>query len=226
MKNLVLTPSIESFQIKYAKTGQAVPVINDVHLHSIYYPIREADAFINKNLSFVGDKKHVLVLGLGYGYHINSLSKYLFNKHGDNYEICVVEPLLQLVADVSALSLVNQDKIKIFSERSIVDLFDNVDLVNFLIKRPAVLAYPASFNLCSKYFKAFLEYRASSESSEIHKRLCDESLKVFFTQTIDSANGDKTYSERINEKINLSKIDFLFLALDKITSESAKLLTE
>ncbi|HLE11862.1 MAG: hypothetical protein A2504_06885 [Bdellovibrionales bacterium RIFOXYD12_FULL_39_22] len=226
MKNFVLAPPIDSFQIKYAKTGQAIPVINDVHLHSIYYPIREAEAFVTKQKTIIGEKKQVLLLGLGYGYHVNALAKYLFSSFGDDFEICVIEPFEQLVVDVTTLSLINTDKVKIFSSNNVADLFDNLELINFLVKRPAVVAHPSSFNLSSKYFKAFLEFKADKSAEGISARLCDESLKVFYHQNFTSSGQQRSYSEIINKKTKVAPLDFLFLALDKITSEGTKKLTE
>ena len=42
---------IENYEIKTSRTEQKIPVVNGVHLHSIYNPFKEAEALIEQNLS-------------------------------------------------------------------------------------------------------------------------------------------------------------------------------
>ncbi|MEI8346869.1 MAG: hypothetical protein WCG27_05350, partial [Pseudomonadota bacterium] len=65
------TLPVSTFEIKYSKTNHPIPVINGVHLHSVYNPIKEAETFISKQEKILKEKNHILFLGLGFGHHID-----------------------------------------------------------------------------------------------------------------------------------------------------------
>ena len=83
-------------ECKTAKNGQEIPVINEIHLHSSYNPEREAAGFCKSIESKLHHNQNFLVLGLGFGYHIQQITKYLKSINKDSYRIVVLEPNSEL----------------------------------------------------------------------------------------------------------------------------------
>ena len=57
-------PNITSYEIKHSRTEQKVPIVNGVHLHSIYNPDKEAESLLNAQIENLKNKNEVLILGL------------------------------------------------------------------------------------------------------------------------------------------------------------------
>ena len=53
----------ESFKVKSSKSGHIIPVVNGVHLHSTYDPIKEAKSMVEKYYKNFKENKNVLVFG-------------------------------------------------------------------------------------------------------------------------------------------------------------------
>ena len=98
-------PKIQSYEVKNSRTDQKVPVVNGVHLHSIYNPFKEAQALVEKYADQLTHKNEVLILGLGFAYHVNEIINYMTRVHGDNFRIVIVEPNAQIYHDCLNLDL-------------------------------------------------------------------------------------------------------------------------
>ena len=216
---------IETFEIKKAKTGQAIPVINDVHLHSIYYPIREADALAKSNQSIISAKNKILILGLGFGYHVEAIVKLMYEIHNQDFEIYVVEPSREVIEEAKKNTSINFSHFKIINEENVESLFDNLEVINFLINRPGVIIHPASYNLWNNYYKRFLSFKASDRITDVIDRISDASLKEYLINHIGNAKTCNDIMLTIGSKPNLINNDFLLLTINEITRQS-KTLTE
>lgn len=87
-KRVEVEPYPENLSIIQSKDGSEVPVLNDVSLHSTYYPIKEAADSLN---GFNPDSGSVaVVLGLGFGYHVRHILERLDNA------VVVIEPRMDL----------------------------------------------------------------------------------------------------------------------------------
>ena len=64
-----------TISLEVARNGSPVPTINGIYLHSIYDPEKEADAFVETYERQLTQKNHVLILGLGFGYHVEKISR-------------------------------------------------------------------------------------------------------------------------------------------------------
>ncbi|HID96218.1 MAG TPA: hypothetical protein EYP53_09230 [Candidatus Latescibacteria bacterium] len=85
----------EGIEVKISKIGLPVPKIGRISLHSSYDPLGEAEILIRSQMP-EGDgpgKKAILVLGLGFGYHIKELLKRVETQT----PIFVVEPSLGIL---------------------------------------------------------------------------------------------------------------------------------
>lgn len=212
--------SIKSYEIKVSKTGLKVPVVNGVHLHSIYNPMKEAESFIE--LNFKGPEiKNYLFFGLGFGYHISALLKKL-KEHKVQARIVVIEPNPTVTYDCIELDLINQDDIYLVVNQTPQQIYSNKDLTRFLLKKPQIVSHPSSFNLYSDYYRELLSYEASESKEDIISSLQSPTLQEY----LKDQEGE-TYTDIINslkERRSFSSdLDLLALALDKITDKSQQL---
>ena len=67
-----------------AKSGHIVPVVDQIYLHSVYDPIKEADDYVQTHEEDLKKNPTVLMLGLGFGYHIFQIinnSRYIISRN-------------------------------------------------------------------------------------------------------------------------------------------------
>lgn len=212
---------IENYEVKTSRTDQKIPVVNGVHLHSIYNPFKEAEALIEKNLTSLETKKEVLVLGLGFAYHINELIETMSKIHGDNnFKIVVIEPNIQVYNDCIELDLLNKKNVIVYAGFTSAELYSDSDLVHFLLKKPTVIAHPPSFNLYQLYFKEVLSFVAPSKIGESIQFLNNAKVKDY----LRNYNQEMTFKEicttSIAEKHKFEDMDFLAMALNEMTKGS------
>lgn len=216
-------PSIHSYEVKNARTGQLIPVVNGVHLHSVYNPIKESEALLEKNRDSLEKKNEVLILGLGFAYHVNKISEFLRSVHGDHFKIVIIEPNLQVYNDVLTTGLLDRNNALVYSGFRANELYHDIDLVNFLLRKPTVIAHPASFNLYQDYFKSILTYEAPKSIGQSLENVTNAEIRNYLSQfdpniTLDEIiNSIKKDSSGISEEI-----DFLSLAMNEICLASSQ----
>jgi len=213
---------IENYEIKTSRTEQKIPVVNGVHLHSIYNPFKEAEALIEKNLSSLESKREVLVLGLGFAYHINELIETMTKLHGDNnFRIVVIEPNIQVYNDCIELDLLNKKNVIVYAGFTSPELYSDSDLVHFLLKKPTVIAHPPSFNLYQLYFKEVLSFVAPSKIGESIQFLNNSEVKEYLRNFNQEMTFKEISSTSIAEKHKFEEMDFLAMALNEMTKGSS-----
>jgi hypothetical protein len=201
------------YELQPSRNGLTVPVINGVYLHSIYNPIKEAEAFIGsqkKNLTF---KNSVLILGLGFGYHVEETAKILNSIH-KSYEIIILEPNEKLVEDFISTRAFEDKNIRIICKQKVKDLFSDWNFVQFLMKKPCIIKHDASFILEKEFYTNFLGYQASKDIINF-KGLLSEDAKDLF-QTRDARNFN-SYVEEIKDSGRIvDRNEYLVLALNEL----------
>ncbi|MCY4644531.1 MAG: hypothetical protein OXB88_07925 [Bacteriovoracales bacterium] len=171
---------IKKYEVKESKNGHKIPIINDVHIHSAYMPEREEISFFEKHKKILKEKSALLILGLGYGYHLKKIIKY-FEHEKRPFHIAVIEPNNQIIKDCFKLKEIDLKNIKVYCSPSIDDLFQSEDFIQFLLKKPAVIPHAPSFNLYKRYFTKFLTYKSPQDLNNTIKTLHDEETKDYFT---------------------------------------------
>lgn len=220
MNNLPITTS---YEIKTSRTDQKVPVVNNVHLHSIYNPFKEAETFVNANLESLKNKNEVLILGLGFGYHVNYVIEKLIEFHGDNYRVIVIEPNLQVYQDCLNLDLLSSKNILAYAGQTPKELYSDINLIHFLLDKPTMLAHPASFNLYQAYFKDILTFEAPTSNIEINQFIKNSFVKEYIAKLDPIQKLDTYLFEELPQKNTFSKMDFLAMALVEMTKNSQEL---
>ncbi len=220
MNNL---PNITSYEIKTSRTDQKVPVVNNVHLHSIYNPFKEAETFVNTNLESLKNKNEVLILGLGFGYHVNYTVEKLIEFHGDNYRVVVIEPNAQVYQDCLNLDLLSNKNILVYAGFTPKELYSDINLIHFLLDKPTMLAHPASFNLYQKYFKDILTFQAPTSNIEVNQYIKNSNVKEYISKLDPIQNFENFLFEELPQQNKFSKMDFLAMALVEMTKVSQEL---
>lgn len=209
-------PEVNSYEIKVSRNNYKVPIVNDIHLHSIYNPIKESENFVSTFDELLRNKNNILVLGLGFGYHILQIEKNLKKYHGKNFKITVIEPCKNIVQDCQTLKLINSKNINIYCAEEVDEIYKDSTLINFLVNRPGIIAHPPSFNLYKSYFTEILSYKASDQMKDICSLIKNSTLR----DGLSIFNKNETLSDSI-DKIETKKIDseldFLLLAFKSIS---------
>jgi len=215
-------PKINLYEIKMSRTGKQIPVVNDVHLHSIYNPIKEAEGLIENHLEILKIKKEVLILGLGFGYHVNEVIEKLSIFHGDNFRVIVIDPNHQVYNDCIHLNLLNKKNLLVYPGLSPSELYGDLDLVHFLLRKPAIIAHPPSYNLYQSYFKTILSYEAPKRVDAIANVISNVAIKNYLNSFDPDANFEDLLYSIIPKKTKLTNLDFLALALSEMTKKRHK----
>lgn len=213
-------PIISSYEVKTSRTEQKVPVVNGVHLHSIYNPFKEAENLINSNIEALKNKNEVLILGLGFGYHVNYAIEKLTELHGNNFKVIVIEPNHQVHQDCLELDLLNKKNVLVYSGFTANELYSDLDLIHFLLRKPAMLAHPASFNLYQMYFKTFLTFEAPTKLEDIQKFTEVREVKSYLKLFEGSSTFEEALYTELPKKEQFNSMDFLAMALVEMTKGS------
>ncbi len=207
-----------TIEVKESKTGHSIPVVDGVHLHSSYNPTKEAETFIEKFNDQLAENKNVLVLGLGFAYHVDRLIYQMKRIWGDDYQIMVIDPLLkteELLMENRTLDY--GKKVMIHSGLKVSEVYGNRDIVDFMSLKPTVVPHTASFNLFQNYFKSLMSFNAKSDLESIASHVEDPEFKKYLL-----GFGTKSYFEMVNtinsKNEDWNKWDFLILSLNSITS--------
>jgi len=210
-------PLINSYEIETGPLGLKVPVINGIHLHSIYNPEKEAKDLIKENLGMIGQKNAILILGLGFGYHLKELVNFYKTHWGNDFLVAVVEPLDQTVLECEKLNLLPPENVLIFSGMEINDLYANVSFTDFLLKRPGVLPHPPSLNFFDGYFRELLSRKAPKNLKDISEQIKSPEIKKYLSKFSPDLPFDNFLANDLEKKVALDDPhDFLFHALKEL----------
>lgn len=207
-----------TIEVREAKTGHPIPVVNGVHLHSSYNPTKEAEAFVEKFNDQINNNKYVLVFGLGFAYHIDRIVYQMKRCWGDQFKILVIEPILKTEELLHENRTVNyENNVVIHSGLTVSEIYDNRDIVDFLALKPTVIPHTASFNLFQNYFKSFMSFNAKTDLESLACHITDPEFKKYLLEL-----GPRNYFELVNsinsKKSEWNKWDFLIMSLNSITS--------
>jgi hypothetical protein len=216
------TINVCSYEIKNARNKEKIPVVNGVHLHSSYDPSKEAASFIEQHAEVLKTKNDVLVFGLGFGYHVNELARTLTSIHGKKYNIVVIEPNNETYQECMASGLLHSGNITVYTGTDPKDYYIHQDLTHFLLRKPAIIAHPPSFNLYQLFFKSFLSYEAPKTIGKMTKRLSSKEIEDYLSTFSPDATLNQAADMVFSQNALLKELDFLLLALRTMTSSIAR----
>ena len=167
-----------SYKLEKSRNGLTVPVINGIYLHSIYNPCKEGHAIAELHRPTLENNNNVLILGLGFGYHVEEIAKILNQTHKKS-KIIILEPNRKLAEDFVSMRNFEDKDIEILSTNDISELFSDLDFINFLMLKPALVKHDASFTLDADFYKSFLSYSSPKEITGFKHILNQSSQKLF-----------------------------------------------
>lgn len=216
-------PKISSYEVKTSRTNQKVPVVNGVHLHSIYNPFKEAETLISSQIETLKQKNELLILGLGFGYHVNYAIEKMIEFHGNNFRIVVIEPNTQVHKDCVDGELLNKKNVLVYSGYTSQELYSDLDLVHFLLRKPGMIAHPASFNLYQYYFKNILTFKAPETIEEILNFTQVQEVKDYLKHFDTLSTFNQALYNNLPQQNTFTEMDFLAMALVEMTQKSLEL---
>lgn len=202
------------YDLKESRNGDLVPVIDGIHLHSIYDPQKEALGFVDLNSETINSNNNFIIFGLGFGYHVQALINHLTDLNYNEYSIVVIEPNVNLVNDFNHRKGFFDERVSICSPISVNELFENIDFINFLKLKPSLLRHALSFEIYNSFYQDLLTYRAPSTFSS-YRHLLNKSI-----QDMDFSHKDESLEQRLKiiktQTGATSNEDFALLALDSL----------
>lgn len=216
------TLQVRNYEIKNARNKEKIPVVNGVHLHSSYDPSKEAFNFVERHTETLKTKNEVLVLGLGFGYHVNEIIKILADTFGNNFSVVVIEPNNQIYQDCMKEELIKSNNVKTYTGTEAKDYYCQPELIKFLLRKPAVIAHPASFNLNQLFFKSFLSYESPRTISKLQQRISSPEIQEYLANYSPDATLDNVAELVFTQNAKLQELDFLLLAMKSMTSSIKK----
>lgn len=211
---------INSYEIKQSRSNLKVPVINGVHLHSNYHPAKEAKKTIANIEQELKENKNLLILGLGFAYHVYEACKLLETYHGQNYKVIVIEPNEQTYAECIKNNLFPNKNIEVYATDDLEAIYGEKSVVSFLSAKPTILTHAPSFSLYNDFYKRFLDFEASQKIKDCIPKINSTEIKSLLL----NADENKTIDEYIDQNIYQAqqfknKNDFLLLAFDAIIKQ-------
>jgi hypothetical protein len=219
-KNSNTLYSPKTYEIKLTRSEHKIPVVDGVHLHSSYNPIKEALSLVEKHRTQLDTKNEVLILGLGFGYHVNEIISHLDKMHNGEFKVVVIEPNTQVYHDCLKLNLLHKKNVVVYSGYLSKDLYQDLDLVNFLLRKPSVIAHPPTFNLYSAYFKEVLTFEASPKIEHMIEFISDKSLKAYLNELEPHTTLETFLYEDLPKRTIHQGLDFLMMALGEMNKKS------
>jgi hypothetical protein len=203
-------------EIKMSKNDLPIPCVNGSHLHSTYNPVKEAEGLIRKNMHIIEDKKSILVMGLGFGYHITELIKQLKTFWGADFKILVIDPSNEIFEELQNFQSSPFENTEIISGQTVDELYQNQTLIQFLVNRPGMLAHPASFNLNEKYFKSFMSFRSKKLLDSIIPKIKSHDIRDYLKQFKPDLTLTEVFHHIKTKRSELTEEDFRILCFESI----------
>ncbi len=208
-----------NYALETARNGLTVPIINGVYLHSIYNPLKEAETYAENFSETLKKKNTVLILGLGFGYHIEEVAK-LLNKTHATYKIIVLETNKNLIEEFKETRNFEDQNIEIVHFSTPEELYQEINFVKFLMTKPSVIKHEASYALEIERYTNFLKYKSSPQVSTYRNQLrLDEHTQLALDDTLTLAES----AHRIvtNRKMTTAQ-EYLTMALTEVVKYESR----
>jgi hypothetical protein len=143
-----------------SKNKFIVPQYNGVALHSVINPQKEAESLANNYMSQLTKSPYVIILGLGFGYHVDEIYKLMKLKH-EQPQIIVIEAISELIKVFKNYKGFDYKNVSILNYSNPNEIFFDELIVHSILSKPTVIIHPGSFNSNQTYYRTFLSKRAN-----------------------------------------------------------------
>lgn len=208
----------DSIEIKISKSNHPIPVVDSIHLHSIYNPVKEAEAFARSCEKKLQGSSRILIFGLGFGYHIQAIEKRMQAIHGKNYSISVIEPNEKLIALWKEYRQVSTtSRVRIIGHSDPQRFYEDELLTDFLVSKPSIISHTASFQLNESFYKDFMSFSYPKDSISSSRFISNKDLREELKLAKEPSTAD--HINTCEQKKELSKWDFLTLAIKQFSKQ-------
>ncbi len=148
-------PKINSMPLEFKKSKDnlLVPIVNNISLHSTYYPLKESERItVPPDLSYA-----CIAIGFGAGYHLTELAK----KNRKIIAIPIEKKItFEILKKINLTKWFKKENLVIISEEEIIKYFDffNNKRVHFIIHPVLQKMYPNKVNIIIKNISSLLKY--------------------------------------------------------------------
>lgn len=206
-----------------SKSNHLVPKIDNIELHSIYDPQKEANVLRLKYIDKIKKNNSILVLGLGFAYHIDQIITELEKHHKRNYKLLIVEQnsAIYHVFLKNFPEKLKNANIDIIHGQKIKNLYRNISFLNLLAKHPVIITHPQSFHMYRKYFDELLSWRIDNRLETIAPIIKNGELAHFLRE---QSEKHETIDDliRFSHSKNHCKHQLLLLAFNEINKRSIR----
>jgi hypothetical protein len=170
-KRLETTEDIE-LEIVQSKSGHPVPKYKDILIHSQFDPEKEAMIFLSAYESIISSQSILIVMGYGFGYHVEALAKMIKDK--EKY-IFVIEPDISLFKkslmfrDISSFI----DDVTFIVGYPIEKLFETPGFYKLLTVARHPIGFKPAVSLNQDYFIEFVTRRSSNLTKHLRLEASD-----------------------------------------------------
>jgi hypothetical protein len=206
--------------IETSKTGLKIPQIDNIYLHSTLDPIKEAEAFAKTQIKRIEHANNVIILGLGFGYHVKELQK-LATASNLKIKFAVIEPNTELV-DLYLQQIDSTPNFDIISNQDVVALYQERSFFEILKHKPIIISHNNSFNANKNFFTSLLSYRASQQVLDYADRVEDQNFKTYLQSVAGESDTIENILDRITQSRKISTNDKLLLAFSQITGRQSR----
>ncbi|WP_294182016.1 motility associated factor glycosyltransferase family protein [uncultured Clostridium sp.] len=156
-----------NIKLEYSRDKKPVLKVNNIYIHSKFYPEREAERFINGNKSIFENKNMVVVYGLALGYHIVQLLKRISR----SCEVHVFDVDTEIYNIGKTLGcyddIVRDNRVRLhIGMNSLNGLSKIKNFENIIIYNPSLKVLPDYYEKVKFIFKSFIVARQGIRKSK------------------------------------------------------------
>ncbi|MBF0361024.1 MAG: hypothetical protein HQK49_08430 [Oligoflexia bacterium] len=209
--------SISSYEIKISDSNHNIPILNGIHLHSLLDPLKESTELLKKHLSLLKRNNNLIILGLGFGYHVKKAMELLKEFHGEDYKIVIIEPNYSIIEDCQKYNPIDDNRVMIFNKH-VAELYTDKLVLDHLYKKPLIIIHPPSYNVYQKYYKEYLSYSAPKDLKSIYRLVEDNEVRQYLSNYAMAIDGDlNSFLEYVKGKDKITnQYDFIMMAYEQI----------
>lgn len=166
--------------------------VNNILLHSGYYPAKAAKTFAEGNLDKIQHKKNIVVYGIGLGYHINEILK-LIDINSNVFAFDIDDEIMKKSEELNTLKEIKKDnRIQLYlgySKEVLIEFSEKMKLVdNIIVYKPSLKVLPEKYSdfiaVLNSFELAKIEMEKSGEKMlenyDLNTKMKCESIKTLF----------------------------------------------
>jgi hypothetical protein len=196
-------------------SGHVTVKKNNVYFHSRHNPIEEAKSYAENFFQKYKNEKHILMLGVGIGYHLTAIFE-LFASNGINPpQIVALDPNQEILEFIQNhnIELLKNKNLRILTDNDLSYYFKNFEFMKFLSERPRTLSWHGAYQADSSWYESFLKFKALNKLSDVIEHSNCTYAKNTLNNIATNTNTDLNIKEYMKLNHLVSAENYLLRAL-------------